>query len=227
MQRDNKKISAKQIAKIVTKPTFYPYALDDLKGTDYADTLEMLFHEKDWQERMARRNRIYHGIDRMPVQNRQAAVRALEDADRWFAHRLLQALVMRSVQVTRHETLSLNSCFQKLPKDANTIEKQKRLSRLFNATVFLADIIESKITDINELICNLFNDKTLAFEQMDGVLAALRQMHDFFCATRDKGTVEEQILFADYADSIENYMEGRMKTYVERLNQLRERKTKG
>lgn len=226
MSKQKKQVSAKHIAKIAAKPTLYPYALDDLKGADYADTLEMLFHEKDWQERMARRNRIYHGIDRMPEQNRPSAVRALEDADRWFANRLLQALVLRSVQVTTREHQTMDVYYKELPADAETMEKRDRLARMLDATVFLMDIIESKITDINDLMRSLFNDNTMVFEQMDGVLAALRQMHDFFGATRDKGSMEEQNLFADYAESIENDMDGRMKTYVERAKKLREKQNK-
>ena len=99
--------------------------------------------------------------------------------------------------------------------------KQDKISFLLNATVFLCDIIESKIKDVNTLLRELFNDDSMGFEQMDGVLIALRQMSDFFEATRDKGSTAEKEIFADYAESIEKYMDGRMKTYLERIKKIR------
>lgn len=221
MSAQKKKVNSREVAKIFMDSTMYAYTLDNVKGEAYGDTLDMLFHEKDWMERIERRNRIYHSIERMPVQNRPAAVRALQDADTWLGKRLLQALLMRSVHVGKIEHKPLKEYYEELPKDEETLAKRDKISLLVNSTVFLCDIIESKIKDVNSLLRDVFKDDSMGFEQMDGVLIALRQMSDFFEATRDKGSTAEKEVFADYAESIEKYMDGRMKTYLERIKKIR------
>ena len=99
MSAQKKKVNSREIAKTFMSPTVHAFTLDNLKGEEYGDVLDMLFHEKEWTERIEKRNRLYHGIDRMPEQNRPAAIRALKDADTWLGNRLLQTLVMKSVHV--------------------------------------------------------------------------------------------------------------------------------
>jgi len=221
MSAQKKKVNSREIAKTFMNPTVHAFTLDNLKGEEYGAVLDMLFHEKEWTERIEKRNRLYHGIDRMPEQNRPAAIRALKDADTWLGNRLLQTLVMKSVHVGKIEHKPLKEYYAELPKDRESMAKQDKISFLLNATVFLCDIIESKIKDVNTLLRELFNDDSMGFEQMDGVLIALRQMSDFFEATRDKGSTAEKEIFADYAESIEKYMDGRMKTYLERIKKIR------
>lgn len=221
MSAQKKKVNSREIAKTFMSPTVHAFTLDNLKGEEYGDVLDMLFHEKEWTERIEKRNRLYHGIDRMPEQNRPAAIRALKDSDTWLGYRLLQTLVMKSVHVGTIEHKPLKEYYAELPKDKESMAKQDKISFLLNATVFLCDIIESKIKDVNTLLRELFNDDSMGFEQMDGVLIALRQMSDFFEATRDKGSTAEKEIFADYAESIEKYMDGRMKTYFERIKKIR------
>ena len=52
---------------------------------------------------------------------------------------------------------------------------------------------------------------------------ALHQLSSAFRHTRSTGSEEQQALFADYADSMENYFDKRMKTFIAKSEQLRKK----
>lgn len=212
---------ARKRAKAIVSPALYNWDLEDSTPAENADTLSMLFHSQEWIDKLERRKHIYQSMDRMKDSGFHAALKQIEAADRWFADRMLQACVLRSVQVTHREKKEMLEYYKELPTDKETFRKRDELSRLVNSTVFLADLLESYVTDINSKIHDLFKDKSMNCEQMDGVTAALRQMHDFFGATRMKMRVDEQDLFAEYAESITKYVDKRMKTYAEKAAKIK------
>ena len=67
---------------------------------------------------------------------------------------------------------------------------------------------------------DIFGEK-IQFQQFDGVLEVLKQLHGFFKAVRPQNdeTPEAQ-LFLEYSDSINEYLAKRLKTYVEKYNKI-------
>ena len=146
---------ARKRAKAIVSPALYNWDLEDSTPAENADTLSMLFHSQEWIDKLERRKHIYQSMDRMKDSGFHAALKQIEAADRWFADRMLQVCVWRSVQVTHREKKEMLEYYKELPTDKETLRKRDELSRLVNSTVFLADLLESYVTDINTKIHDL------------------------------------------------------------------------
>ena len=78
-------------------------------------------------------------------------------------------------------------------------------------------------TNAVNLMKELFPQDEYDFTQFDGVATALHQLSSAFRHTRSTGSEEQQALFADYAESMENYFDKRMKTFIAKSEQLRKK----
>ncbi len=195
-------------------PSCYRYALTDVDGKDYADALESVFRDPTFMQKMKSRDNLYDSLKRMPTKLRvDMAFKQLERMDQSLASIILQALVMRSLQSKHYDSnVTFNSLLNKVDLTDEKMKKaHDRLTFSLDTLTFLTDVLESKIVDINSDLNTLFGD--VEFKQFNGVQAALRNMSAFFQATRDDGTQEEVELFANYAASIEDYLDKRMRTW--------------
>jgi len=204
-------------------PTLYDYSLEDISGEGYAETLEQVFHHPEWSARMAKRSQLYKSTERMNQSQVNATIIALRKMDQLLAEQLYQALVMKSLSVNHLEKMSFNDCLAKLDMSKpDIVERKDRLATDLDGLTFLADVLESKLVSIKSHLDYLYKGE-IEFKQFDGVAASLKQLSAYFSQTRSAGSEEEQLLFCDYAESIENFIEKRMKTYIRKYREMREK----
>ena len=140
---------------------------------------------------------------------------------------LLLAFIRRTMVQVEHKNVPFGDLLNTIPvSDIKRRELGKRVGRMLDMVVFFSDIIESKLATIQEDLQVLFPDEGYHFEQFDGVCVDLQQLASAFSLTRSQGSEEEQQLFADYAESMENYYDKRMNTYQAKRRLLRKKQSK-
>lgn len=205
--------------------TAMPMELDILHGSDYANALDMLFHDDEFKKRVAHRQRMFNVASR-PGANATAIRVGIQHDDRIIADTILTLMVRMTLEQKSEEDVKINDLWKKVPADKQ--ELKVKCSYALDTVSFLADVIESKLVDIESYLREMFADveESYSFKMFDGVKASLKQLSSYFHGTRDTGSTEEQELFCDYADSMEAYIDKRMKTYSEKLLAIKKREKK-
>ena len=99
-------------------------------------------------------------------------------------------------------------------------ERVSRMAANLDKITFLADMLESVVTEVKADMRHVF-DGSIDFHQFDAVLNVLTQLRGFFNTTRSGNSDSpEAQLYIDYADSINDYLEKRLKTYTEKYRKL-------
>lgn len=200
-----------------------PMELDILHGKDYADALDMLFHDDKFQKLVAHRQRMFQVAGR-PGANVYAITKGIQKDDRTIADTILMLMMRLTLEQPSEENLTINELWKQVPADKQ--QQKVQCSYLLDIVTFFVDIIESKLVDIQQYLREMFppdQDKpTYSFKQLDGVRAALHQMSVFFGQTREQGSEAEKELYCEYADSIEAYCDKRMKTYHAKMAKLQD-----
>ena len=95
-----------------------------------------------------------------------------------------------------------------------------RMAANLDKITFLADMLESVVTDVKADMRHVF-DGGIDFNQFDAVSNVLTQLRGFFKSARNKdANSPEAQLYFDYSDSINDYLEKRLKTYTEKYRKL-------
>ena len=99
-------------------------------------------------------------------------------------------------------------------------ERVDRMAANLDKVTFLADMLESIVTDVKADMREVF-DGSIEFNQFDTVLKVHTQLRGFFKSARrgDADSPEAQLYF-DYSDSINDYLEKRLKTYTDKYRKL-------
>lgn len=202
-----------------------PLDLTVCEPKDYVPVIEMLVHDEKFMKIVAHRQRMFDVANR-PGANVSAITKGIEQDDRRAADMLLLAFIRRTMVQVEHKNVPFGDLLNTIPvSDTKRRELGKRVGRMLDMVVFFSDIIESKLATIQEDLQVLFPDENYHFEQFDGVRTALQQLASAFSLTRSQGSEEEQQLFADYAESMENYYDKRMNTYQAKRRLLRKKQS--
>ena len=99
-------------------------------------------------------------------------------------------------------------------------ERVSRMAANLDKVTFLADMLESVVTEVKSDMRHVFED-VVEFHQFDAVSHVLTQLRGFFNTARSKdvNSPEAQLYF-DYSDSINDYLEKRLKTYTDKYRKL-------
>lgn len=192
---------------------------------DYAPALDMLINDNDFRALVDHRRRMYQSRNR-PGANLYAINKGVEADDRKIAFSLLTILQYNNMENGISKAISFHDLWESVPKDDKRKQELKEMcTHSLDMVVFLADIIESKVHDIKDYLHQIFPKEDYDYEQFNGVTVALKQLSSLFVRTRDKGTMEERTLYAEYAQSLEDYFDKRMKTFVRKDNELRRKQS--
>lgn len=205
-------------------PSFaMPMELDVCRTTEYVPVLEMVFHDEKFEKLVDHRNKMFKMAER-PGANPYAIRKGVEQDDAKIAMMILRAMQVNTLHHTEKQDIKINQLWKQIPADDKHKQKIKQqCSYHLDMVTFLADLLESKLTDIQQELKELFPNDEYDFTQFDGVSASMHQLSNAFAHTRDEGTDEMKTLFCDYAESIENYMDKRMKTFIEQCAKLRKK----
>lgn len=222
MGTKNKKQQQQALAKreqqIRNLPTIYTFNFKDVPSEKYASALDRLFSNPDFEEAVRNRNELVRAASRVPQNSPQMAslIRAIQEKDKKLAMNMYSLLVQ--VNVRSDESYDFLNFGQLLryyvdyskPGMQETVDQ---LALNLDKVTFLTDTLESIVVDVKSYMKIIFNG-SVEFNQFDGVLQVLKQMQGFFNFARTKDIdSKDNDLYCEYADSINAYVDKRMKTY--------------
>ena len=207
------------------QPTVYTFNFKDVPVSKYAETLDVLFHNPDYNEVVDKRNRLVKSADRLRPGTSEMTniVRTIQQHDRKLADLMYASIVQTNLhsEVT-NDFLSFDTLL-KYYVDYRKDGMRERVSRMasnLDKVTFLADMLESVVIDVKCEMRQVFGD-TVEFGQFDGVSHVLTQLRGFFkTARRDDVDSPEAQLYFNYSDSINDYLEKRLKTYTDKYRKL-------
>lgn len=207
------------------QPTIYTFNFKDVPVSKYSETLDVLFHNPDYNEAVEKRNKLVKSADRLRPGTSEMAniVRTIQQHDRKLADIMYASIVQTNLHSeVSNDFLSFDTLL-KYYVDYRKDGMRERVSRMaanLDKVTFLADMLESVVTDVKCEMRQVFGD-TVEFGQFDGVSHVLTQLRGFFkTARRDDFDSPEAQLYFDYSDSINDYLEKRLKTYTEKYRKL-------
>lgn len=207
------------------QPTIYTFNFKDVPASKYAETLNVLFHNPDFNEAVEKRNRLVKPADRLRPGSSEMVnlVRTIQQYDRKLADIMYASIVQTNLHSdVSYDFLSFGTLLKyyvDYSKDGIK-ERVDNMAANLDKVTFLADMLESIVTDVKADMREIF-DGEVEFNQFDAVLKVLTQLRGFFKSTRrnDADSPEAQLYF-DYSDSINDYLEKRLKTYTEKYRKL-------
>ena len=223
MAKSNPNRAIEQVVR--NQPTVYTFNFKDVPVSKYAETLDVLFHDPDYNESVEKRNRLVKSADRLRPGSSEIAniVRTIQQHDRRLADIMYACIVQTNLRSdVSNDFLSFDTLLKyyvDYRKDGMR-EHVSRMAANLDKVTFLADMLESVVTDVKDDMRQVFDD-VVEFHQFDAVSHVLTQLRGFFKTVR-RGNFDspESQLYFDYSDSINDYLEKRLKTYTEKYRKL-------
>lgn len=210
---------------IIRQTTVYTFDFLNVPVEKYGEELDRLFHDPDFRQLAEQRNRLVKSSDRMRLGSSEIMnlVRTIQAKDRRLADMIFTAMVQANLYSTAtYEYLSYATLL-KYYVDYRREGIQQRVTRLstnLDKVTFLADVLEGLLVDIKSDMSHIFNNE-VEFKQFDTVSQVLKQLTGFFNSARSKDAdTPDAQLYIDYADSINTYMEKRLKTYTDKYRKI-------
>lgn len=207
------------------QPTIYSFNFRDVPSGKYAETLDVLFHNPDYSEAVEKRNRLVKSAERLRPGSSEMVnlVRTIQQHDRKLADIMYSSIVQTNLySEVSYDFLSFGTLLKYYVdyKKDGMRERVDRMAANLDKVTFLADMLESIVTDVKADMREVF-DGSIEFNQFDAVLKVLTQLRGFFKSARrgDADSPEAQLYF-DYSDSINDYLEKRLKTYTDNYRKL-------
>ena len=207
------------------QPTVYTFNFKDVPVSKYAETLDVLFHNPDYNDAVDKRNRLVKSSDRLRPGSSEMAniVRTIQQHDRKLADIMYAAIVQTNLHSDVSNDFLTFDTLLKYYVDYRKAGMRERVSRMaanLDKVTFLADMLESVVTDVKDDMRQVFDD-VVEFRQFDAVSQVLTQLRGFFRSAR-RGNLDspEAQLYTDYSDSINDYLEKRLKTYTDKYRKL-------
>ena len=223
MAKSNQNRAIDQVVR--NQPTVYTFNFKDVPVSKYAETLDVLFHNPDYNEAVEKRNRLVKSADRLRPGSSEMAniVRTIQQHDRKLADIMYACIVQTNLRSdVSNDFLSFDTLLKyyvDYRKDGMR-EHVSRMAANLDKVTFLADMLESVVTDVKDDMRQVFDD-VVEFHQFDAVSHVLTQLRGFFKTVR-RGNFDspESQLYFDYSDSINDYLDKRLKTYTEKYRKL-------
>lgn len=207
------------------QPTIYSFNFKDVPPEKYAETLDVLFHNPDYNDAVEKRNRLVRSANRLRPGSSEMMnlIRTIQQRDRKLADIMYASIVQTNIYSdVGYDFLSFSTLLKyyvDYSKDGNK-ERVDRMAANLDKVTFLADMLESVVTDVKGDMHGIFGG-SIEFNQFDAVLQVLKQLRGFFkLARRDDVDSPEAQLYFDYSDSINEYLEKRLKTYTDKYRKL-------
>ena len=207
------------------QPTVYTFNFKDVPVSKYAETLDVLFHNPDYNEAVEKRNLLVKSADRLRPGTSEMAniVRTVQQHDRKLADIMYAAIVQTNLHSEVTNDFLTFDTLLKYYVDYTKEGMRERVDRMaanLDKVTFLADMLESVVTDVKADMRHVF-DGGIDFNQFDAVSNVLTQLRGFFKSARSKdANSPEAQLYFDYSDSINDYLEKRLKTYTDKYRKL-------
>lgn len=202
-----------------TLPTPYIFHPLDLSEETYAKALRTTFTDPKFKSLIEKRNRLLSTADKLRPNSSELSnlTRTIQQYDRRLSDIIYAVLVQTYINSNvSYDHFSFNTILKYYVdySKEGAQEKVDTLAANLDKITFLADFLESLCTDVKASMSDLFSDE-IQFKQFDGVLHVLQQLRTFFGVVRSRDSDSpEAELYMTYADSINEYMNKRLKAYT-------------
>ena len=175
---------------VCTQPTVYTFNFKEVPISKYAETLDILFHNPDYNELVEKRNKLVKSADRLRSGTSEMAniVRTIQQRDRRLADIMYASIVQANIRSeVSNDFLSFDTLLKyyvDYRKDGMR-ECVSRMAANLDKVTFLADMLESVVTEVKSDMRQAFDD-IVEFHQFDAVLHVLTQLRGFFKTARSK-----------------------------------------
>ena len=223
MSRKNPDPNKEAVA--LSLPTAYTVDFRDVPVEKYAKALSALFADSAFEVELSKRNQLVRSADRLPHGSAQLSglINAIRQRDRRLADTVYATIVQANVHSdVQCDFLSFGTLLRYFV-DYTVPDMEERVDRLacnLDRITFLADMIQSLMIDVQCDMKGIFGSG-IEFRQFDAVSHVLRQMQTYFDATCSQSAPEaDRNLYMDYANSINDYLEKRMRTFSDKYRKL-------
>lgn len=227
MNKSPKQI-AKRVERIMARPTQYVFDLTDVDMKCYTEVLNVLFNEPAFKADVEKRNRFVRSAGSMRPHSSELdnIVRVIQQHDRKLADQLFTALVQANLHAQfTLEKFSLEDMLRNHVdySKPGVIARVDQLKLNLDRLIFLSDMLDGVLLDVKVDLEHV-TDGQIEYKQFDAVRDAMSLIKVFFGQVRDgsDSSSPESQLFTEYADSINDYLTKRLKTYSEKLRRIRE-----
>lgn len=210
---------------MISKLEDISYNLEDLSPQHLADAMPMFYHEPKYQELNRKREHAYQAKFRKGsnVLSSNILLRKMDDK---MGRMLLEFLAERSNKNRRRTKKTLGMLLQdKLDNKElaqEDVRKYQELSLTTEKALFLADMLDSVLVDINALMKPLFGNVNAKYEGLDALSSSMKAFRTTFNVNNDNRTPEEQTLYTEYVESLEAFFQRRMKTYTAKRKKIQD-----
>ena len=207
------------------QPTVYQFHFKDVPSTQYAKSLDVLFHNPDYLDAVEKRNRIVETSKRMRVGTSEMRnlLRTIQQHDRRLADIMYATMVQTNLRADVSYDFMNFSTLLKYYVDYSQPgmkEKVDLLASRLDRLTFLAECLDRIATDIRGNMLDIFRGN-IEFNQFDTVSQVLHQLRGYFRSAGPKDVdSREGDLFYEYADSIYNYVDKRLHTFSAKYRKL-------
>lgn len=207
------------------QPTVYQFHFKDVPSTQYAKSLDVLFHNPDYLDAVEKRNRIVETSKRMRVGTSEMRnlLRTIQQHDRRLADIMYATMVQTNLRSDVSYDFMNFSTLLKYYVDYSQPgmkEKVDLLASRLDRLIFLAECLDRIATDIRGDMLDIFRGN-IEFNQFDTVSQVLHQLRGYFRSAGPKDVdSREGDLFYEYADSIYNYVDKRLHTFSAKYRKL-------
>lgn len=161
------------------QPTIYSFDFKDVPSGKYAETLDVLFHNPDYSETVEKRNRLVKSAERLRPGSSEMInlVRTIQQHDRKLADIMYSSIVQTNLHSdVGYDFLSFSTLLKYYVdyKKDGMRERVDRMAANLDKVTFLADMLESIVTDVKADMREVF-DGSIEFNQFDAVLKVLTQ----------------------------------------------------
>ncbi len=207
------------------QPTVYQFHFKDVPSTQYAKSLDVLFHNPDYLDAVEKRNRLVETSKRMRVGTSEMRnlLRIIQQHDRRLADIMYATMVQTNLRSDVSYDFMNFSTLLKYYVDYSQPgmkEKVDLLASQLDRLTFLAECLDRIATDIRGNMLDIFRGN-IDFNQFDTVSQVLHQLRGYFRSAGPKDVdSREGDLFYEYADSIYNYVDKRLHTFSAKYRKL-------
>ena len=207
------------------QPTVYQFHFKDVPSTQYAKSLDALFHNPDYLDAVEKRNRLVETSKRMRIGTSEMSnlLRTIQQHDRRLADIMYATMVQTNLRSDVSYDFMNFSTLLKYYVDYSQPgmkEKVDLLASRLDRLTFLAECLDRIATDIRGNMLDIFRGN-IEFNQFDTVSQVLHQLRGYFRSAGPKDVdSREGDLFYEYADSIYNYVDKRLHTFSAKYRKL-------
>lgn len=219
------KPTQQQIERVLQNPSIYRFRMRDVPVSQYASAITVLMNDPDYKAIEEKRNKLIASSMQLSTgtSEMRSLVQQIEKQNRKIGDVLFSLFVQANAYAPGcTETIPFKTML-KYYADHSSPDVKEKIDQLTNNLVkigFVADYIESVVTDIRSLMSEIFGP-IYFFEQFDAVSETLKHLSVFLGFTRSKKfDSPENNIYCEYSDSINAYLDKRCGTYVEKLNNI-------